>query len=167
MKAWFSLVKFSHSVFALPFALLSAWCAAGGLPEVRVLVLTVACAVTARTGAMAFNRWLDRHQDAANPRTRIREIPSGVLRPGAVLALALGCAALFVGRAFALNDLAGSLSLPVLAVLYGYSAVKRFSWAAHFVLGLSLALAPLGAWGPCAGTSRGTSCRRCSWPARS
>ncbi|MEQ1895100.1 MAG: UbiA-like polyprenyltransferase, partial [Planctomycetota bacterium] len=134
------------SVFALPFALASAWLAAGGVPAGRVLALIVLCAVSARTAAMAFNRWLDRRIDAANPRTSARELPSGKLPAAAVLALVLVAAALFVGFAFALNPLCGRLSVPVLAVLLGYSAFKRFSAAAHFVLGLALACAPLGAW---------------------
>lgn len=146
LRPWFSLVRFGHSIFALPFALASAWLAAGGLPDVRVLALIVACAVSARTAAMAFNRWLDRRLDAQNPRTAGRELPRGVLSASAVLALALGAAALFVVFAFALNELCGWLSFPVLVVLLGYSAFKRFSVLAHFVLGLSLALAPLGAW---------------------
>jgi len=106
----------------------------------------VVCAVAARTAAMAFNRWLDRDIDARNPRTAGRELPSGRVRPGQVLALVAGASAAFVGGAFLLNPLSGALSLPVLAVLLGYSAVKRFSWAAHLVLGLCLGLAPLGAW---------------------
>lgn len=146
LRPWFSLVKFGHSVFALPFALASAWLAAGGVPAGRVLALIVLCAVSARTAAMAFNRWLDRRIDAANPRTSARELPSGKLAAGAVLALVLAAAALFVAGSFALNPLCGRLSLPVLALLLGYSAFKRFSAAAHFVLGLALALAPLGAW---------------------
>lgn len=146
LRPWFSLVRFGHSVFALPFALASAWLAAGGLPEGRVLLLIVLCAVSARTSAMAFNRWLDRRIDARNPRTAGRELPRGVLAAPAVLALALVAALLFVLGAFALNPLCGRLSFPVLVVLLGYSAFKRFSSAAHFVLGLALALAPLGAW---------------------
>lgn len=146
LRPWFSLVKFGHSVFALPFALASAWLAAGGVPAGRVLALIVLCAVSARTAAMAFNRWLDRRIDAANPRTSARELPSGKLPAAAVLALVLVAAALFVGFAFALNPLCGRLSVPVLAILLGYSAFKRFSAAAHFVLGLALACAPLGAW---------------------
>ena len=146
LRPWFSLVKFGHSVFALPFALASAWLAAGGVPAGRVLALIVACAVSARTAAMAFNRWLDRRIDAANPRTSARELPSGKLPAAAVLALVLAASALFVACSFALNPLCGRLSAPVLAVLLGYSACKRFSTAAHFVLGLALACAPLGAW---------------------
>jgi 4-hydroxybenzoate polyprenyltransferase len=143
---WFSLVKFSHSVFALPFALISAWLASGGVPQARVFVLVVVCAVAARTTAMGFNRLLDREIDARNPRTRGREIPTGQLRAGAVAALVVLASLVFVGAAFALNPLCGWLSFPVLAILLSYSAIKRFSWLAHAVLGLCLALAPLGAW---------------------
>lgn len=146
LRPWFSLVKFGHSIFALPFALSSAWLAAGGVPEVRVLALVVFCAVSARTAAMAFNRWLDRRIDAANPRTAARELPRGVLSAGAVLALTLLSALAFCAGAWALNPLCAALAPPVLVVLLGYSACKRFSAAAHFVLGLALALAPLGAW---------------------
>lgn len=146
VASWFSLVKFSHSVFALPFALLSAWVAGRGIPELRVLAWVVVCAVAARTAAMGFNRLVDRDLDRANPRTAMREIPAGVLRPGAVGVLVGVSAAVFVAAAFALNPLCGLLSLPVLGVLLGYSWVKRFSWLAHVVLGVALALAPLGAW---------------------
>lgn len=143
---WFSLVKFSHSIFALPFALISAWLAAGGMPAPRVLLWIVVCAVAARSAAMGFNRYLDRDIDAANPRTAGRELPSGQLGARAVLVFVVLSAVVFVAGAFALNPLAGGLSLPVLLVLLGYSAMKRVSFLAHFVLGLSLALAPLGAW---------------------
>ena len=140
------LVKFSHSVFALPFALLSAWVAAGGVPSARTLALVVAAAVAARTAAMAFNRYLDRDVDAQNPRTSARELPAGRLRAGSVLALALAASCVFVAAAFALNPLCGKLALPVLGVLLGYSATKRFTALAHGVLGIALGLAPLGAW---------------------
>lgn len=146
MKRVLSLVRFSHSVFALPFALQGAWLARGGLPPVRTLAWIVLCAVAARTAAMAFNRLVDRDLDAENPRTRSRELPSGAIGVGAVRALVVVSAAAFVFGATRLNALAGWLSLPVLGVLLGYSYVKRVSWAAHAVLGLSLALAPLGAW---------------------
>lgn len=145
-QPWFSLVKFSHSVFALPFALTSAWLAARGVPPARTLLLIVVCAVAARTAALGFNRWVDRASDARNPRTAGRELPRGVLRPAAVLLLVIVSGALFVAAAFALNPLSGRLALPVLFVLLFYSTVKRFSWSAHFFLGLALALAPLGAW---------------------
>jgi 4-hydroxybenzoate polyprenyltransferase len=139
-------VRFGHSVFALPFALASAWLAARGAPEPRVLALIVLCAVAARTAAMAFNRWLDRRIDALNPRTAARELPRGVLSSGAVLALVAGAALVFLAGAWLLNPLCGRLAPLVLAVVLGYSATKRFTAAAHLVLGLALALAPLGAW---------------------
>jgi len=146
VRHFLSLVRFSHSVFALPFALCGAWLAQGGVPPARVLLLVVLCAVAARTAAMAFNRLADRHIDARNPRTSSRELPSGVLSAAAVAAVVLVASAAFVLLAFALNPVAGRLALPVLAVLLAYSYVKRFSSAAHFVLGLALALAPVGAW---------------------
>lgn len=140
------LVKFSHSIFALPFALASAWLASGGVPEARVLGLVVVAAVAARTAAMAFNRLVDRAIDARNPRTAGREIPAGVLTPRAVGVLVLASSAAFVAASFALNPLCGWISPGVLACLLGYSFTKRFTYLAHFVLGLCLALAPLGAW---------------------
>ncbi len=143
---YLSLVRFSHSVFALPFALCGAWLAAGGPPALRTLALVVLCAVAARTAALAFNRLADARIDARNPRTAAREIPAGRIRRGAALALVLGSAALFTAGAILLNPLAGALALPVLAVLLGYSLMKRAHWSAHLVLGLALALAPLGAW---------------------
>jgi len=143
---YFSLVRFSHSVFALPFALCGAWLAAGGPPALRTLGLVVLCAVAARTAAMAFNRLVDAASDARNPRTAAREIPAGRVGRGAALALVCGSAALFVAGALLLNPLAGALAAPVLLVLLGYSLMKRIHWSAHLVLGLALGLAPLGAW---------------------
>ena len=143
---WFSLVRFSHSIFALPFALAGAWLAAGGVPPARTLTLIVVCAVSARTAAMGFNRLVDRDIDAQNPRTSGREIPSGKLSPVAVTLLVLVSCAAFVLAAYALHTLAGNLSWAVLAILLSYSFVKRFSALAHVVLGIALALAPLGAW---------------------
>lgn len=140
------LVKFSHSIFALPFALQGAWLAGRGFPAWSTLGWIVVCAVAARTAAMAFNRLVDRHIDARNPRTSAREIPAGVLSARDATLLVLGSSAVFCAAAFQLNPLAGQLSFPVLLVLLGYSLVKRFSFLAHAVLGLSLALAPLGAW---------------------
>lgn len=140
------LVKFSHSIFALPFALQGAWLAAGGVPGLGTLGWIVVCAVAARTAAMAFNRLVDRHIDAKNPRTSSREIPAGVLAVREASLLVVGSSAVFCWSAFQLNSLAGWLSFPVLAVLLFYSYVKRFSFLAHIVLGIALALAPLGAW---------------------
>lgn len=141
-----SLVKFSHSIFALPFALQGAWLAAGGMPRLATLAWIVVCAVSARTAAMAFNRLVDRRIDARNPRTEGRELPAGKMSPRAVGTLVALSSAVFVAAAFALNPLAGQLAFPVLVVLLGYSYVKRFSALAHAVLGLALAIAPVGAW---------------------
>ena len=157
LRDWFSLVRFSHSVFALPFALCGAWLANGGLPPARALVLVVLCAVAARTAAMAFNRVVDREIDARNPRTEGREIPKGrISARGASVLVALASAA-FVLLAFQLNRTSGFLSVPVLLVLLAYSYVKRVSASAHFVLGLALALAPLGAWVAVRGEIAGAS----------
>jgi 4-hydroxybenzoate polyprenyltransferase len=146
LGAWFSLVAFRHSIFALPFALQGAWLAARGAPRASLLVWIVVCAVAARTSAMAFNRWIDRRLDARNPRTAGRELPSGKLTPAQALTLASLSAAVFVAAAFALNPLCGKLSPAVLAVLWFYSLTKRFTFLAHGFLGLALSLAPLGAW---------------------
>ena len=117
LRRWLSLVRFSHSIFALPFALQGAWLAAGGMPAPRVLALVVVCAVAARTAAMAFNRLVDRRIDAANPRTATRELPAGLLSAGSVTLLTALSAAIFVAGSFTLSPLAGWLSFPVLAVL--------------------------------------------------
>jgi 4-hydroxybenzoate polyprenyltransferase len=140
------LVKFSHSVFALPFALMGAWIAAGGPPAAGTLVWIAVAAVAARTAAMGFNRLVDRQIDAQNPRTRGRELPAGVLQPGEVRWLVAGSTGVFLFAAWVLGPLCLAFAPAVLAVLFGYSFVKRFSALCHLVLGLALALAPLGAW---------------------
>lgn len=146
LAPWLNLVAFRHSVFALPFALQGAWLSARGAPRATVLLWIVLCAVSARTAAMAFNRLVDARLDAANPRTRARELPAGRLRRGSVALLVLGASAVFVACAAALNPLCAKLAPAVLALLFFYSLTKRFTWTAHLFLGLSLALAPLGAW---------------------
>lgn len=146
VHAYFRLVAFRHSIFALPFALQGAWLAQRGTPPLRALALIVVCAVAARTAAMGFNRLVDRRIDARNPRTADRELPSGVLAPWHAGVLVVLASALFIAAAFALNALCGKLAPAVLAVLFFYSFTKRFTWLAHGFLGLSLALAPLGAW---------------------
>ncbi|MFT7669877.1 MAG: 4-hydroxybenzoate polyprenyltransferase [Planctomycetota bacterium] len=155
LSEYLSLVKFSHSIFALPFALQGAWIAAGGVPDVSHLVLIVICAVAARTAAMAFNRLVDRKIDAKNPRTSSREIPAGVISPlGAALLVGGSCAVFLAGSA-ALNPLCLKIAPFVLLVLLSYSYFKRFSLVVHFVLGLSLAIAPLGAWLAISGSLEG------------
>ena len=145
-RDWLSLIRFSHSVFALPFALVALLVATGGRPGVRLLLLVVAAAVLARSAAMAYNRYADRDVDAANPRTARREIPRGVIRPRAALAFALLCGAGFLLVAWALNPVCFAFAVPVLAVLLGYSHAKRFTALSHAWLGLALGLAPIGAW---------------------
>lgn len=140
------LVKFSHSVFALPFALMGAWLAAGGVPAPRVLGLVVIAAVAARTAAMGFNRLVDRHIDAANPRTAERELPAGRVTPGQARGLVLLSSVVFIAAAFALNTACGLAAPLVLLVLLGYSFAKRFTALVHFWLGLALGLAPPAAW---------------------
>ncbi|MEX1016614.1 MAG: UbiA-like polyprenyltransferase [Phycisphaeraceae bacterium] len=146
-------IKLSHSVFALPFALLATFLAAGTagrLPYVGEFVLIVVCMVLARTLAMAVNRWADAGFDADNPRTAGRAIPSGAIGRPFVLGAALACAAGFVAAAggfwlFYGNPWPVVLSPAVAAYLAGYSFTKRFTWLCHIVLGVALALSPLAA----------------------
>lgn len=145
-RDFLSLVVFAHTVFALPFALLSAVLAAGGVPSLRTLAWILVAMVGARSAAMSFNRIVDRHIDARNPRTARREIPAGVVSPAAAALFCAGSAALFVVAAAQLNRLCLWLSPVALVVVLGYSFAKRFTAAAHLVLGLSLAIAPVGAW---------------------
>ncbi len=141
------MVKFSHSVFALPFALAGAVLAfrTNGIEERKIFWVIVAM-VGARNAGMGFNRLVDARFDAANPRTRSREIPTGLVAPRHAWALTLALAALFVLASFQLNRLCGLLSPIALALVFGYSYTKRFTWMSHMVLGLVLALAPVGAW---------------------
>jgi 4-hydroxybenzoate polyprenyltransferase len=150
-------IKISHSVFALPWALLATFLAANGWPKLGQVVLIVLCMVTARTVAMAANRLLDAQLDAKNPRTAKRAIPSGALsRQFVVMSLAI-CAIAFVaatagfGLLYA-NWLPLFLSIPVLAFISSYPLLKRFSRLCHYYLGASLALAPVCAWIAIAGT---------------
>lgn len=145
LRTWLELVRFSHTVFALPFAAIAyALAHFDRSPEARTALLCLVALVSARTAAMAYNRWIDRDIDALNPRTRTRHLPAGAIGAGEVLALVIGSSAIFVLASWALNDLAFRLSIPVLVVLLGYSHAKRFTWAAHFILGLALGIAPLG-----------------------
>ncbi|HMA28972.1 MAG TPA: UbiA-like polyprenyltransferase [Thermoanaerobaculia bacterium] len=143
---FFSLVTFSHTVFALPFALLAAVLAAGGSPGPRTLALILVAMAGARSAAMAFNRIVDRELDARNPRTARREIPAGTVSVAAASAFCALSAAAFVVAAWLLNPLCLALSPLALAIVLGYSFTKRLSALSHLVLGLSLAIAPVGAW---------------------
>ena len=140
------LVKFEHTVFALPFALASAVTAADGMPPWNVSLWILLAMVGARTAAMAFNRIVDAEYDRRNPRTANREIPAGKVSFAEACGLtAIGAAAL-VFAANRLNALAFALSPVALAVIFGYSYTKRFTSLSHLVLGLALGIAPAGAW---------------------
>lgn len=146
---YFSLVKFSHTVFAMPFALIGFTLGVtegNGQFTFRLLVLVILCMVFARNAAMSFNRLADRKIDALNPRTSSREIPSGKLHPGAVTAFVIINAVLFIVAAGLINRLTLILSPVALMVILGYSLTKRITALCHLVLGLGLSLAPIGAW---------------------
>jgi len=150
MKSFFSLVKFSHTVFALPFALIGFFIALNnhGLQPVqyKILGLILICMVTARNAAMAFNRWADRFIDQKNERTALREIPSGVVSSKSAIVFILINVVLFIFSAFLINPLCFYLSPVALLIVFGYSYTKRFSWLCHVFLGLGLSLAPIGAY---------------------
>lgn len=152
VRDYLELVRFSHTLFALPFALMGALLAAFGPNGLegspRAWLGILLCMATARSAAMAFNRLVDRHVDARNPRTAGRHIPRGALTPGAVAGFTLVCSAAFVGSTllFLPNPWPLRLSIPVLLWLLGYSYTKRFTSLAHFWLGVSLSLAPIAAW---------------------
>jgi 4-hydroxybenzoate polyprenyltransferase len=140
------MIKWEHSIFALPFALTAALLAAHGLPAGRTLLWILIAMITARSCAMAFNRWADAELDAANPRTRTRAIPAGMLSRQFVFGFTCVAALLFVLAADQLNPLTLYLSPVVLVVLLGYSYMKRFTRWSHLGLGLALGLAPSAAW---------------------
>jgi len=145
-KITLEMIKWEHSIFALPFALTGALLAAHGMPPFRTLGWILVAMVSARSAAMAFNRWADAALDAANPRTRMRAIPAGLLSRGFVLAFILGMIAVFELACWQLNRLTLELSPVVLIVLLGYSYMKRVTRWSHLVLGLALGLAPSAAW---------------------
>jgi len=152
VQRYAGLVRFSHTIFALPFALASMLWAAGGWPRWQVFAGIMICMVTARNAAMAFNRLVDADVDAQNPRTQGRHIPAGILKPSQVKVFILINSLLFVFAAFWLNLLAGALAIPVLLVLFSYSLWKRFHWGSHLFLGLAIGLSPVGAWVAVSGT---------------
>ncbi|RMG77482.1 MAG: 4-hydroxybenzoate octaprenyltransferase [Bacteroidetes bacterium] len=149
MRNYLSLIKFSHTIFALPFALLGFFLGTHALGtgfDLRLFILVVLCMVFARSAAMAFNRYLDRDIDEKNPRTVQREIPAGIIPPRAALFFVLLNCVLFIATTWFINRLCFYLSPVALAVVLGYSYTKRFTALCHFVLGAGLALAPIGAW---------------------
>ena len=139
-------IKIKHTVFALPFALMSAFLAAGGAPEMGKLVWIMVCMVGARSAAMAFNRIVDARYDAMNPRTCERAIPSGQVSVSSYWAFLILSSVLFVFSAWMLNKLAFYLSPVALIIVFFYSLTKRFTAFSHFWLGLAISIAPVGAW---------------------
>lgn len=155
MKNYLSLVKFSHTIFAMPFALVGYFLAVNTTPhqfDWKALGLVLLCMVFARNAAMAFNRYIDRDIDELNPRTAIREIPAGVLKADAVLWFVIANAFLFIAATYFLNSLCFYLSPVALLITIGYSLTKRFTALCHIVLGLGLSLAPVGAYLAVTGT---------------
>jgi 4-hydroxybenzoate polyprenyltransferase len=146
LQTTLDMIKFEHSVFALPFALLGALLAASGVPSGRTVFWIIIAMVAARSAAMAFNRIADRAFDAANPRTRMRPLQTGRLNVPFAWAFTVICGLGFLISAFQLNRLSFILSPLVLVILLGYSWTKRFTRWSHVILGFCLGMAPVGAW---------------------
>jgi len=140
------MIKWEHSVFALPFALTGAVLAAGGWPRASVVLWIIVCMISARSAAMAFNRLVDAKLDADNPRTAMRALPAGLLTPGFVAGFVLASSAVFFVGAAMLNRLTLLLAPVALAVVLAYSYMKRITRWSHLVLGLALGIAPSAAW---------------------
>ncbi|PYX48921.1 MAG: 4-hydroxybenzoate octaprenyltransferase [Acidobacteria bacterium] len=146
MRVTLEMIKWEHSIFALPFALCGAMLAAGGFPSPHQLVWIVVAMIAARSAAMAFNRWADAAIDGANPRTSTRALPAGHLSPAFVITFVIVSSAIFVLAASQLNRLSLALSPVALAVLLLYSYTKRITRWSHLVLGFALGIAPSAAW---------------------
>jgi 4-hydroxybenzoate polyprenyltransferase len=146
LRVTLEMIKWEHSIFALPFALCGAMLAAGGLPTAHQLAWIIVAMVAARSAAMAFNRLADASIDAANPRTSARALPAGQLTPAFVATFVVISSVVFVAAAAELNRLALWLSPVALAVLLLYSYTKRFTRWSHLVLGFALGIAPSAAW---------------------
>jgi 4-hydroxybenzoate polyprenyltransferase len=152
---YFSLVKFSHTVFAMPFALIGFTLAVTRTENqfsIRLLLLIILCMVFARNAAMGFNRLADKKFDSLNPRTDKREIPSGSISPRSAALFVIINSILFIATTGFINRLALILSPVALLIILGYSLTKRFTWLCHFILGLGLSLAPVGAYISVTGT---------------
>jgi len=148
MKKYLSLIKFSHTIFAMPFAFIGFFLATKYYEfEWITLIYVILCMVFARSAAMAFNRYIDRHIDLKNPRTaKVREIPNGSIKANSVLVFVIINSLLFIATTYLINPLCFSLSPIALLVVLGYSYTKRFTALCHLILGLGLALAPIGAY---------------------
>lgn len=152
IKIFLEMIKFSHTIFALPFALTGALLAAGGLPSLRQIFWIIMAMVGARTAAMAMNRLIDAGIDARNPRTAGRAIPAGLISRGLTLFFIIASTALMFFSAYMLNPLCLKLAPIALFFLLLYSYCKRFTALAHVALGICLAAAPIGAWVAIRGT---------------
>ncbi len=149
MKDYLSLIKFSHTIFALPFAILGytlATIESGAHPDWRIFILVLLCMIFARSAAMAFNRLLDRDIDELNPRTKVREIPAGVISSKNALFFVIFNVIAFIVTTFFINNICFYLAPVALIIILGYSYTKRFTALCHLVLGLGLSLAPIGAY---------------------
>lgn len=146
LRLTLEMIKWEHSIFALPFALCGAMLAAGGLPSLHQLLWIIVAMVAARSAAMAFNRWADAAIDAANPRTSSRALPAGTLSPAFVVTFVIVSSGIFIAAASQLNRLTLLLSPVALAILLLYSYTKRVTRWSHLVLGFALGIAPAAAW---------------------
>lgn len=146
LNHFLALVRFSHTLFALPFALASLFWASNGWPGFKIFGLVLLCMVTCRNAAMAFNRIVDAAIDGKNPRTARRHIPAGILGRGEVIAFFVLNAVVFVGATWFLNPLAFWLSVPALVAVCFYSLTKRFTSWSHLFLGAAIGISPAGAW---------------------
>lgn len=149
LSNYLSLVKFSHTIFALPFAIIGYFLAIAYTDaefDIKLFAFVVLCMVFARSAAMAFNRYIDRSIDEQNARTAIREIPAGIVKPQSALIFVIANCILFVGTTYFINPLCFYLSPVALLVVLGYSLTKRFTALCHLILGLGLSLAPIGAY---------------------
>ncbi len=146
---YFSLVKFAHTVFALPFALLGFFLGvsdSGEQIKIKLFILVLLCMVFARNAAMSFNRYIDRKYDQENNRTAKREIPAGIIKPFSAFVFIVINILGFIGTTYFINTICFFLSPIALLVILGYSYTKRFTFLCHFILGLGLSLAPIGAY---------------------
>ncbi len=146
LKIILEMIKFEHTIFALPFAFTGALLAAKGLPAGRQALWITVAMIGARSAAMGFNRWADRAFDAGNPRTQIRALPRGLVTPLQVMLFTVVASAVLLVAAYMLNPLSFYLSPAALAIVFFYSYTKRFTFLSHAFLGLAISLAPIGAW---------------------
>ena len=143
---YLKMIKFPHSIFALPFAFTAALMAASGIPSLKQIFWIVVAMVSARSGAMGLNRIIDIKIDAANPRTASRELPSGKIKTSSAVLFTVISFVVLIFAAYMLNPLCLKLSPLAIAVLFLYSYTKRFTWLSHIVLGIAISAAPVGAW---------------------